>query len=144
MEKSILVSVKKMLGIEPEDSSFDLDIIVAINSYFMVLNQLGVGPECPFSISGPEEMWEQFLNGRDDLNSVKSYIWLKAKMQFDPSASSIVMEAMKQQASELEFRLHLQADDSLKRGGIKDGHCGRGCHSTLWKKRNELASTQIW
>ena len=68
MDKSILTSIKKMLGIDPDYDVFDVDIIIAINSYLMALTQLGLGPPSGFSISGAEETWDQFLQGRGDLN----------------------------------------------------------------------------
>lgn len=126
---SILTSIKKMLGIEPDYDVFDTDILIIINSYFMVLNQLGVGPKSVLSISGAEETWDQFFTGREDINAVKSYIYLRVKMQFDPPTSSYVMEAMKQQASELEWRLNIQTDDEVncpEEGGFEyagDGFC---------------------
>lgn len=114
--ESILTSIKKMLGIEADYDVFDTDIIIAINSYFMVLNQLGVGPPSGFSISGAEETWDQFFTGREDLNAVKSYLYLKVKMQFDPPTSSFVMDAMNKQAEELGWRCLIQAEE----GGVEN------------------------
>lgn len=118
MDKSILTSIKKMLGIDPDYNAFDVDIIIAINSYLMALTQLGVGPTSGFSINGAEETWDQFLQGRGDMNAAKSYVYLRVKMQFDPPTSGFVMEAMKQQASELEWRCMMQAEHT--EGGDDD------------------------
>ena len=45
MGDSILLSIKKLLGIGDDYKYFDEDIIMHINSVFMILNQLGIGPE---------------------------------------------------------------------------------------------------
>lgn len=110
MNESILNTVKKMLGIEVDYDAFDTDVMININSVFMMLQQLAVGPSEGFSIKGPEETWEDFLGDRSDLQAVKSYIYLKVRMLFDPPSSSFVLDSMKNQAEELEYRLNLQAE----------------------------------
>lgn len=107
---SILTSIKKMLGITEDYEHFDQDLIMHINSVFMILNQLGVGPEPSFRITGKTETWDQFIDGKTDLDSVKSYMYLKVKLMFDPPQSGIVMNATQEQIRELEFRLNI-ADD---------------------------------
>ena len=107
---SILISIKKLLGIVEEDSSFDIDIIIAINSAFMVLNQLGVGPEGGFTISDDMATWAEFLPEGKQLEAVKTYIYLKVKLVFDPPASSTVLEAFQRQISEYEWRLNIAVD----------------------------------
>lgn len=107
---SILTSIKKMLGITEDYEHFDQDLIMHINSVFMILNQLGVGPEVTFRITGKDETWDQFIDGKTDLDSVKSYMYLKVKMMFDPPQSGIVTNATQEQIRELEFRLNI-ADD---------------------------------
>lgn len=108
--ESILTSVKKMLGITEEYTHFDADIIMHINSIFMVLNQLGVGPEEGFSIEDETTTWFEYIDTIKQLQAVKSYMFLRVRMLFDPPASSVVMEAMKQQANEMEFRLNIAVD----------------------------------
>lgn len=112
--ESILTSVKKMLGITEEYEHFDSDIIMHINSVFMILNQLGVGPSKGFSITDKFAIWEDFLQGEENLESVKTYMYMKVKLLFDPPMSSAVMESMKQMISELEWRLNVQAELSGK------------------------------
>ena len=107
---SILTSIKKMLGITEDYEHFDQDLIMHINSVFMILNQLGVGPDTTFGITSKEETWDQFIDGKTDLDSVKSYMYLKVKLMFDPPQSGIVMNATQEQIRELEFRLNI-ADD---------------------------------
>lgn len=104
--ESILTSVKKMLGITEEYTHFDADLIMHINSVFMILTQMGVGPEEGFSITDESSTWEDFIGDRTDLEAVKTYVYLKTKTVFDPSASSVVVEASNKMISELEYRLY--------------------------------------
>lgn len=113
VESSILNSIKKLLGIAPEYTQFDSDIIMHINSVFMVLNQLGVGPAKGFRITGPEEQWEDYITDDDNLDAIKTYIHLKVKVVFDPPLNSTVMEAHKQMISELEWRLNVQVEEEV-------------------------------
>lgn len=107
---SILNSIKKLLGIEAEDTSFDTDVIININTALMVLNQLGLGPEGGFSIYDSTAMWSDFLEDNKNLEAVKSYVFLKVRLAFDPPSSSAVIESMQRQINELEWRLNVQAD----------------------------------
>jgi len=106
---SILNDVKHMLGRTEQDTSFDLDILIFINDAFGTLTQLGVGPVVGFQIAGPDNQWEEFYTD-PRLNSVKSYLFLKAKMLFDPPETGFVLTAMQDQIKELEFRLNVVAD----------------------------------
>lgn len=107
---SILTSIKKLLGIAEEYEHFDSDLIMHINSVFMVLNQLGVGPAEGFSIADKTETWEDFTQNNLMIQSVKSYVYLKVRLLFDPPSSSAVMESINRQISELEWRLNLSVD----------------------------------
>lgn len=106
---SILYSVKKMLGIAPDYTPFDPDIVMHINSTFAVLNQLGVGPETPYTIEGGEETWEDFIV-QENTEDVKSYMFLKVKMFFDPPTTATMYESYQKMISELEWRLTIAAD----------------------------------
>lgn len=112
MNDSILTTILLLLGYKESqlDDSYNPDIIIHINSVFMILNQLGVGPSTPFKITGTTEEWSDFLTDSQDLESVKSYIYLKVKMIFDPPTTSIVSDAMKGLITELECRLNYQVD----------------------------------
>lgn len=110
VDDSILDSIKKLLGIASDYTNFDTDIIIYINSAFMVLNQLGVGPEEGFKITGKDELWSSYITDNDNLEAVKSYIHLKVKVAFDPPLNSTVMEAHKQLISEYEWRLNVQSE----------------------------------
>ncbi len=110
MDNSILTSIKKLLGITAECTDFDPDIIMHINSVFMVLNQLGVGPSKGFRIEDDSAEWDEFIDDGECLDAVKSYMHLKVKLLFDPPLNASVMEATKQLINELEWRLNVQAE----------------------------------
>lgn len=111
---SILTSIKKLLGITEEYEHFDMDLIIHINSVFMILKQLGVGPEEGFSITGKTETWNDYLSDPSKIELVKSYIYLKVKLIFDPPLGSAVMEAINRQISEFEWRLNVEVDPGEK------------------------------
>lgn len=107
---SILTSIKKLLGITEEDDSFDADVIMLINSAFVTLQQLGVGPSEGFSIEDDTKVWTDFLPDDNAVNTVRQYIWLKVKLVFDPPTSSFVMDAIKHEIAEDEWRLMVHAE----------------------------------
>ena len=110
---SILTSIKKLLGITEEYENFDQDIIMHINSAFMILNQLGVGPKSGFSINDKSSTWDEFIPESSNLEAVKTYVHLKVKLMFDPPLSSTVIEAIKSQINELEWRLNVSVDPPI-------------------------------
>ena len=110
MEDSTLLSIKKLLGIAPEYEIFDPDIIMHINSAFSVLTQLGVGPAEGFMIHDANDSWSQFVAQDARLEMVKSYVFLKVRLLFDPPSSSAVMDAMNRQINEYEWRLNVAAE----------------------------------
>lgn len=110
MEESILISIKKLLGITKDCKDFDIDIITHINTAFITLNQLGIGPEEGFMIEDDVAVWNDFIGDNKKLNSVQTYIYLKVKLVFDPPLNSTVMEANKQMINELEWRLNTEAE----------------------------------
>lgn len=107
---SVLNSIKKLLGITEEYTHFDADIILHINSAFMILTQLGVGPSEGFRITDENTAWDEFIPIDDDLEAVKTYVYLKVKLVFDPPQSSIVTESYNKMISEYEWRLNGNAD----------------------------------
>ena len=108
--ESILTSIKKLLGIAEDYEHFDSDIIIHINSVFMILNQLGVGTSEVFAIENKDAVWTDFISDTTKVEAVKSYIYLKVKLLFDPPLSSAAMESIKQMISELEWRLNVAAE----------------------------------
>ena len=111
---SILTSVKKMLGISKDCTDFDADIIMHINTVFMILNQLGVGPSTCFTIEDDIPTWSDFIPDGQNLEMIKSYMYMKVRLLFDPSASSTVMQSMNQAISEMEWRLNVSVDPGTK------------------------------
>lgn len=107
---SILLSIKKLLGIEAEYEHFDTDIIIHINSVFSILTQLGVGPENGFSIYDKNAVWHDFIQDSSKIEMVKTYIYLKVRLLFDPPTVSSVASSFSQMISELEWRLNITAD----------------------------------
>lgn len=112
MEESILTSIKKLLGIAEEYTHFDTQITMHINSVFMILTQLGVGPKEGFYIEDDSASWEDFLSDPSQFQATKTYIYQKVCLVFDPPASSAVIEAMKESIREFEWRLNHAAEFS--------------------------------
>lgn len=109
VEDSILLSIKKKLGLDPEINEFDVDLVMAINTALSVLQQLGTFTEEPFSITGDEQLWNQFIpNG--NLELVKSFVFIKVKLLFDPPQSSFVLNSYNEQLKELEWRIYIERD----------------------------------
>lgn len=104
MEESILNSTKKILGIAEDYTAFDVDIITHINSTFATLYQLGVGPTDGYFIEDSSNEWSEFTTDLG-FNLVRSYMFLKVRMLFDPPATSFVINAMEKQIAELEWRI---------------------------------------
>ena len=106
MEQSILKSTKKTLGVDPGDTSFDLDIITHINSEFSTLTDLGVGPAEGFVIEDDSAEWESYLaDDQVKLSKVKTCIYLRSRLLFDPPVQGFLLDAVKEQLREAEWRL---------------------------------------
>lgn len=109
--ESILKSVKKQIGIDPDNTVFDVDVIMAINTVFVILNRVGVGPSKGFSIRDEFAVWTDFLPEEDyNFEAVKTYVASKARFIFDPPTSSVLMQALKDLIAELEWTLHINAE----------------------------------
>lgn len=107
---SILVSIKKMLGISEDVKIFDADIIIHINSVFMILNQLGVGPSKGFSITDATSTWSEFIPNESSIEAVKSYVYLKVRLLFDPPTSSAAIESYNKMIAEFEWRINVMVE----------------------------------
>lgn len=113
METSILKSTKKILGIEATYTAFDLDVITHINSAFSTLTQLGIGPINGFMIEDDTATWGDFLGTSDlQLNNVKTYVYLKVRLVFDPPQTSFHLQAIKEQIQELEWRINVHREET--------------------------------
>lgn len=109
MVTSILNSIKEALGVGTAASPFDGELTMHINTVLMRSFQLGVG-ETPFRITSDEEEWDDLLGDREDLEGIKTYVYLKVKLLFDPPQNSFLVEAIKNQIAELESCLNIQAE----------------------------------
>lgn len=106
--ESILESIKKLIGPSAQYAIFEPDLVMHINSAFFTLHQLGLTEE-PFVISGADETWDEF-HADTDLEAVKTYVYLKARMYFDPPTNSALISAINENIKELEFRLNVAVD----------------------------------
>ena len=113
--ESILTSIKKLLGIQAEYTAFDQDLIIHINTAFAVLNQLNIGPPYGFVIEDDTATWDEYITSCN-LTMVRSYIYMKVRLMFDPPTSGVLVESMNSMISELEWRLFLEGD----KGGESD------------------------
>jgi len=111
MDESILTSIKTQLSLEPEDDSFDREIIIFINAAFARLTQLGVGPISGFSIVDENQTWDEFVVDITQEEMAKVYVYLKVKTLFDPPTNSSLAKAMEEQIKEYEYLLKVEAED---------------------------------
>ena len=111
---SILDTVKKMLGVDLVDDSFDMELIIFINDVFSKLNQLAVGPTTTYVIDDRLDKWTDFLLDRADLNMVKTYMYLQVRITFDPPTNPSLLENMMKRIQEYEWRLNVQAEQALR------------------------------
>lgn len=113
LEQSILQSIKKLLGIPAEHTEFDTDILIHINTAFMTMKQLGVGPAAGFVVEGEEEQWVTFLAGKPtDFQAVKTFVYLKVRSFFDPPQTSYHTTALENQLQQLEWRLNAAREET--------------------------------
>lgn len=112
MNDSILISVKKTLGIPAEFNEFDTDIIMFTNSVLSTLTQLGVGPVEGFSISSDSETWDELLGDSKNLEMVKAYITLQVRKDFDPPQNASILNAIQSRLDELTWRISVAVDPS--------------------------------
>lgn len=113
--ESILDSIKKLLGIQPEYTAFDADLIMHINTVFVILNQLNIGPPNGFFILDNTETWDEYI---DEINHsmVKTYIYLKVRLMFDPPTSTALIESINKLIAEIEWRLYVEGDPTSEGG----------------------------
>ncbi|QAY17124.1 hypothetical protein SEA_MADAMATO_6 [Streptomyces phage Madamato] len=113
MEQSILNSMKKLIGLGETDASFDLDLTIHLNSMISVLTQVGIGPAEGFMIEDSTATWESFIGSDPRQSMVKSYLYLRVRLLFDPPGTSFALDAMNKNAAELEWRLNVQREEEL-------------------------------
>jgi hypothetical protein len=112
MIPSILTSTKKALNLDPTYTVFDEDIILMINGVFGTLNQLGVGPELGFQIEDSTKNWDLYLSNDPRQNDIKTYMFLRVRLLFDPPATSFLLTAVENQIKELEWRINERREET--------------------------------
>lgn len=105
MSESILVSIKKLLGLPEEEEEFDVDVIVHINTNLSILHQLGVGPDTGVFITDASTLWSDIIGSDPRLNDVKTWVFLKTKLVFDPPTTSFHLESTQKVIDELGWRI---------------------------------------
>lgn len=115
LNNSILLTVKDMIGPSIDYGVFDTQLVMQINSFLNVLTQLGVGSQEGFEITGDEEKWSDLLGDQEKLlNMCKSYISIRTRLVFDPPTSSFVIDALKKNADELEWRIYIMVQEMAR------------------------------
>lgn len=110
---SILDTIKQLLGISSDQTHFDTDIIVHINRAISRLRRLGVGPAKGYRITDRHGTWNDIIQDSEKLEDVKTFVYLKVKLIFDPPLSSAAVTAMKEEVKELEWELNVTAESTL-------------------------------
>lgn len=112
MNESILTGIKKTLNLQADYEAFDQDVLMHINTVFSTLNQLGVGPALGFMIEDESKTWDEFFGTDPRLNHIKTYVYLRVRLLFDPPTTGYHVKAMQDQITELEWRLNAQREDT--------------------------------
>lgn len=113
---SILNDVKSYIGFTEDYDVFDRALMISINTRLMVLSQVGCGPDKPYAVTSSADAWEQAFPNMDEIQGVISYICIKTRLEFDPPQSSYVLTSLKEQASELEWRLGIRGENGVENG----------------------------
>ena len=124
MEESVLKTIKQLIGCPDDFEQFDLDLIVHINSAFATLTQLGVGPKEGYRITGADNEWSEFEDDVQKLSLIKDYVYIKTRLLFDPPTSGSLMDSLKEQLKEMEWRLYMLYDpisEDDEKGKSDDG-----------------------
>lgn len=107
MQESILKTIKQLIGCPDDFEQFDLDLTIHINSAFATLTQLGVGPKEGYRITGPDNVWSEFEEDTHKASLIKDYVYIKTRLLFDPPTSGSLMDSLKEQLKEMEWRLYI-------------------------------------
>lgn len=120
--ESILDSIKIMLGNSVDDTNFDAELIMFINGALAIINKLGVGLT-GYKISNNSNTWDEFLGDRTDLEEVKTNVYLRVRLAFDPPQNSFLVTSIKEQIVESTWYIELyhKEDTTVEGGEITDG-----------------------
>ena len=108
---SVLTSIKKLLGMDEMYTQFDTDIVIHINTALMSLNQLGVIEDVDFYITDKTQTWSDLIGDVKNIEAIKTYVYFKVRLAFDPPTTSFGIEAIERQLFQLEWRLNVQAEE---------------------------------
>lgn len=113
-EDSILKSTRASLGVGADETAFDTEILMYLNSAIATLLQIGLQPkESGLYVEDDQATWTQLIGPvaeQGELAAVKTYIHLRVALLFDPPDIGFVLTAMKEQIKELEWRLNVTVD----------------------------------
>lgn len=112
LSDSILTSEKKLLGITEDYEEFDAELIVHINTIFGTLEQLGINSGTKFKIQDKFAVWTDFISDSEMIEEIKSYMYLRLRLLFDPPANSFVVNAFQEQIKEFEWRINVKGDNT--------------------------------
>lgn len=111
---SIIDDIKLALGVPVENAEFDAEIIMHINSVIAELVQLGVGDQAVgYSVVNSQDTWDELISTEKRLNHVKSFMFLKVKMLFDPPTIGYVLTAIEHQIEQAQWRVMVAQDDII-------------------------------
>ena len=118
METSILTDIKKLIGLDSEDTSFDTDLIININSAIDVLRQIGVKMDSDFCVEDNTATWGDLIPEGYTLNQIKTYLWMKVRKWFDPPQNGTAMDALNTSIADLEWRISVAVDPDSEADGV--------------------------
>ena len=112
--ESILETIKTLLGGNIYGDEFDDELVININSVLSILTQLGVGPKTGYVITGESETWTDYIGDRQDIEMIKTYIYMKVRLIFDPPTNSFLADSIKNFCSEFEWRLNVEMETPVE------------------------------
>lgn len=105
----VLESIKKLIGFTEEYDAFNTDLTIYINSALDTIVQLGGKVKGRLTIGG-SETWSDIFDESTDLEMMKVYIYLRCRLVFDPPINASVLESIKEQIKEYEYRINLEIE----------------------------------
>lgn len=109
--ESILTSIKKLVGVNEDCTDFDTDIVMHINTVFSGLKQMGAGPKEGFIIKDKYAVWSDYIpKTNKNLEMIKTYVYLKVRLLFDPPTISSLLESLQKLVEEYEWRISVEVD----------------------------------
>ena len=89
----------------PDYDAFDQQILMCINTALTSATQIGVGPTTGFTIRDASTTWGELIGDDPRLEAVKTYIYIKTRLLFDPPQNSNLTQTLTEQKDEIEWRL---------------------------------------